>query len=146
MLKAKIVDGTSLATAVLLNHIPKETESVLLVGRVSKLAFSLCLALSHKAIKVSNELCYSFSLGNALNPVKFLFFFLPFWTLFKFIYSFWVNRVAGRGASQRKIQNFEAKNANWAAKFFGFTSVLSKQGSICFQSPLSFSSLVYLRD
>ncbi|XP_042422212.1 very-long-chain aldehyde decarbonylase GL1-6-like [Zingiber officinale] len=52
MLKAKIVDGTSLATAVLLNHIPKETESVLLAGRVSKLALSLCLALSHKGIEV----------------------------------------------------------------------------------------------
>ncbi|XP_042453335.1 very-long-chain aldehyde decarbonylase GL1-6-like [Zingiber officinale] len=52
MLKAKIVDGTSLATAVLLNRIPEETESVLLVGRVSKLALSLCLALSHKGIKV----------------------------------------------------------------------------------------------
>ncbi|XP_074577224.1 very-long-chain aldehyde decarbonylase GL1-6-like [Curcuma longa] len=51
MLKVKIVDGTNLATAVLLNHIPEETSSVL-VGRVSKLALSLCLALSRKGIKV----------------------------------------------------------------------------------------------
>lgn len=80
MLKAKIVDGTSLATAVLLNHIPEETESVLLVGRVSKLALSLCLALSCKGIEVSStESCHSFiHLENALNPIKFLPLFSPF--------------------------------------------------------------------
>ncbi|KAJ8498668.1 hypothetical protein OPV22_009220 [Ensete ventricosum] len=52
-LKVRIVDGTSLAVAVVLNSIPKGTQSVLLlVGNVSKMALSLCLALCQIDIQV----------------------------------------------------------------------------------------------
>ncbi|CAL9148187.1 unnamed protein product, partial [Musa hybrid cultivar] len=55
-LKVRIVDGTSLAVAVVLHSIPKGTQSVLLlVGNVSKMALSLCLALCKVDIQVRNE-------------------------------------------------------------------------------------------
>ena len=55
-LKVRIVDGTSLAVAVVLHSIPKGTQSVLLlVGNVSKMALSLCLALCQVDIQVRNE-------------------------------------------------------------------------------------------
>ncbi|WOK95389.1 protein ECERIFERUM 1-like [Canna indica] len=52
MLKAKIVDGTSLAAAVALQNVPKGTESVLLVGKISKMALCLCLALSQIRVQI----------------------------------------------------------------------------------------------
>lgn len=52
MLRAKIVDGTILAAAVVLNSIPKKAGSVIVVGKLSKVALSLCLALSKKGVKV----------------------------------------------------------------------------------------------
>ncbi|CAL9082338.1 unnamed protein product [Musa acuminata var. zebrina] len=52
-LNVRIVDGTSLAVAVVLHSIPKGTHSVLLlVGNVSKMALSLCLALCQIDIQV----------------------------------------------------------------------------------------------
>ncbi|KAJ8498669.1 hypothetical protein OPV22_009221 [Ensete ventricosum] len=55
-LKGRIVDGTSLAVAVVLNSIPKGTQSVLLlVENVSKMALSLCLALCQIDIEVRND-------------------------------------------------------------------------------------------
>ncbi|CAD5191286.1 unnamed protein product [Musa acuminata subsp. malaccensis] len=52
-LKVRIVDGTSLAVAVVLHSIPEGTQSVLLlVGNVSKMALSLCLALCKVDIQV----------------------------------------------------------------------------------------------
>lgn len=55
-LKVRIVDGTSLAVAVVIHSIPKGTQSVLLlVGNVSKMALSLCLALCQIDIQVRNE-------------------------------------------------------------------------------------------
>lgn len=51
-LKIKVVDGSSLAAAIVLNSIPKETTQVLVRGRVSKEACILVQALCEKGIKV----------------------------------------------------------------------------------------------
>ncbi|PON87542.1 Fatty acid hydroxylase [Trema orientale] len=52
-LKIKIVDGSSLAVAVVLNNIPKGTKQVLLRGKVTKVATAIALALCQKGIKVA---------------------------------------------------------------------------------------------
>ncbi|KAK6235187.1 hypothetical protein SCA6_010524 [Theobroma cacao] len=51
-LKIKVVDGSSLAAAIVLNCIPKETTQVLLRGRISKDACLLVQALCQKDIQV----------------------------------------------------------------------------------------------
>ncbi|XP_073011599.1 very-long-chain aldehyde decarbonylase GL1-6-like [Typha latifolia] len=51
-LKIKIVDGTSLAVAVLLHSIPEYTKSVLLAGNFTKTAYFLTLALCQKEVQV----------------------------------------------------------------------------------------------
>ncbi|MBA0811283.1 hypothetical protein Gohar_003202 [Gossypium harknessii] len=51
-LKVKLVDGSSLAVAVLLNSIPKETTQVLLRGNLTKVAFAVTFALCQKGIQV----------------------------------------------------------------------------------------------
>ncbi|EOY33461.1 CER1 protein isoform 1 [Theobroma cacao] len=51
-LKIKVVDGSSLAAAIVLNCIPKETTQVLLRGRISKDACLLVQALCQKGIQV----------------------------------------------------------------------------------------------
>ncbi|KAK6804243.1 hypothetical protein RDI58_002027 [Solanum bulbocastanum] len=51
-LKVKVVDGSSLAVAVVLNSIPKGTSQVVLRGRFSKVANSIALALSQGGIQV----------------------------------------------------------------------------------------------
>lgn len=48
----KVVDGSSLAVAVVLNTIPKQTTQVLLAGTFSKVASSLALALCQRGIQV----------------------------------------------------------------------------------------------
>ncbi|KAI3743889.1 hypothetical protein L1987_56956 [Smallanthus sonchifolius] len=52
-LKVKLVDGTSLAVAVVLNSIPKGTTEVVFRGNLNKVAYCLALALCHKGIKVA---------------------------------------------------------------------------------------------
>ncbi|XP_042026912.1 very-long-chain aldehyde decarbonylase CER1-like [Salvia splendens] len=52
-LKTKIVDGSSLAVAIVLNNIPKGTTQVLFRGALSKLAFAIVSALSHRAIQIA---------------------------------------------------------------------------------------------
>lgn len=52
-LKIKVVEGSSLAAAIVLNSIPKETTQVLLRGRVSKDVYVLVQALCQKGIKVN---------------------------------------------------------------------------------------------
>ncbi|KAL7606598.1 hypothetical protein Lser_V15G15907 [Lactuca serriola] len=52
-LKVKLVDGSSLAVAVVLNSIPKGTTQVVIRGNFNKVAYSLVLALCHKGIQVS---------------------------------------------------------------------------------------------
>ncbi|ONK79556.1 uncharacterized protein A4U43_C01F7580 [Asparagus officinalis] len=51
-IKIKIVDGTSLAAAVVLNKIPQKPENVLITGNLSKMAYVLTLSLCQKGIKV----------------------------------------------------------------------------------------------
>ncbi|KAI3498371.1 hypothetical protein L1887_34144 [Cichorium endivia] len=52
-LKVKLVDGSSLAVAVVLNSIPKGTSQVVFRGNFDKVAYALALALCHKGIKVA---------------------------------------------------------------------------------------------
>ncbi|XP_047969214.1 very-long-chain aldehyde decarbonylase CER1-like [Salvia hispanica] len=52
-LKTKVVDGSSLAVAIVLNNIPKGTTQVLFRGALSKLAFAIVSALSHRGIQVA---------------------------------------------------------------------------------------------
>ncbi|KAL9228797.1 hypothetical protein vseg_004337 [Gypsophila vaccaria] len=52
-LNVKVVDGSSLAVAVVLNSIPKDTTQVVFRGRFSKVAYSIVSALCHKGVKVA---------------------------------------------------------------------------------------------
>lgn len=58
-LKVKLVDGSSLAVAVVLNSIPKGTTQVVIRGNFNKVAYSLVLALCHKGIQVISLLISS---------------------------------------------------------------------------------------
>ena len=51
-LKIKVVDGSSLAVAVVLNSIPKGTTQVLFRGKLSKVAYFTAIALCQKGIQV----------------------------------------------------------------------------------------------
>ncbi|OMO90152.1 hypothetical protein COLO4_19320 [Corchorus olitorius] len=52
-LKVKLVDGSSLATAAVLNTIPKGTTQVLLRGNLTKVAYAVAFALCQKGIQVA---------------------------------------------------------------------------------------------
>ncbi|GMJ14511.1 ECERIFERUM 22, ECERIFERUM 1 [Hibiscus trionum] len=52
-LKVKLVDGSSLAVAVLLNSIPKGTTQLLLRGKLTKVAVAVAFALCQKGIQVA---------------------------------------------------------------------------------------------
>lgn len=52
-LKIKVVDGSSLAVAIVVNSIPKETTQVLFRGNLTKVAYSIAFALCEKGIKVA---------------------------------------------------------------------------------------------
>ena len=59
-LKVKLVDGSSLAVAVLLNSIPKGTTQVLLRGNLTKVAYAVAFALCQKGIQVlGHPIAYS---------------------------------------------------------------------------------------
>jgi aldehyde decarbonylase len=51
-LKIKVVDGSSLAAAIVVNNIPKGTNEVLLRGKFDKVALAIVNALCKKNIKV----------------------------------------------------------------------------------------------
>jgi aldehyde decarbonylase len=51
-LKIKVVDGSSLAVAVVLNSIPKGTTQVLLTGKLTKVAYALAFSLCQRNIQV----------------------------------------------------------------------------------------------
>ena len=51
-LKTKVVDGSGLAAAVVLNSIPKGTREVLFRGAPSKVAYALVFALWRQGIQV----------------------------------------------------------------------------------------------
>ncbi|KAL3516749.1 hypothetical protein ACH5RR_023651 [Cinchona calisaya] len=50
-LKVKLVDGSSLAVAIVLNSIPKRTSKVVLGGNLSKIGYSIALALCQGGIQ-----------------------------------------------------------------------------------------------
>lgn len=52
-LNVKVVDGSSLAVAVVLNSIPKGTTEVVLRGKLTKVAYTLAFTLCQKGIRVS---------------------------------------------------------------------------------------------
>ncbi|AES81238.1 fatty acid hydroxylase superfamily protein [Medicago truncatula] len=52
-LKIKVVDGSSLAAATVLNNIPKGTNQVLLRGKFNKVAFAIANALCRKNVQVA---------------------------------------------------------------------------------------------
>ncbi|XVF68277.1 hypothetical protein PTKIN_Ptkin10aG0192000 [Pterospermum kingtungense] len=54
-LKIRLVDGSSLAAAVVINSIPKETNQVLLKGKVSKVSYVIALALCQKGIQACGD-------------------------------------------------------------------------------------------
>jgi aldehyde decarbonylase len=51
-MKIKIVDGTGLAAALVLNSIPEGTKRVLLIGKLNKLSYYLSLVLCQRKIQV----------------------------------------------------------------------------------------------
>ncbi|XP_044491444.1 very-long-chain aldehyde decarbonylase CER1-like [Mangifera indica] len=51
-LKIKVVDGSTLAVAVVVNSIPKETTQVILRGNLTKVAYAVAFALCQRGIKV----------------------------------------------------------------------------------------------
>jgi len=55
-LRLRIVDGSSLAAAVVLNNIPQGTTQVLLKGRLTKVAFATAEALCKKGVQVHSFL------------------------------------------------------------------------------------------
>ncbi|KAK9911244.1 hypothetical protein M0R45_035165 [Rubus argutus] len=52
-LKIKVVDGSSLAVAIILNSIPKGTTQVLLRGKLTKVAIAIAFGLSKRGIQVA---------------------------------------------------------------------------------------------
>ena len=51
-LNVKIVDGSSLAVAVVLNSIPEGTTQVVLRGKLTKVAYALAFTLCQRGIQV----------------------------------------------------------------------------------------------
>ncbi|KAK1583650.1 hypothetical protein Q3G72_025832 [Acer saccharum] len=75
-MKMKVVDGTSLAVAVIVNSIPKGTTQVLLRGKLTKVAYALVFALCQKGLQVvtvredeHEEIDKSFSSKSASNLI-----------------------------------------------------------------------------
>jgi len=56
-LGVRLVDGTSLAAAVVMNSVPQGTDQVVLAGNISKVARAVAAALCRKNIKVRNKNC-----------------------------------------------------------------------------------------
>jgi hypothetical protein len=54
-LGVKLVDGSSLAAAVVVNSIPQGTDQVVLAGNISKVARAVAAALCKKNIKVGSK-------------------------------------------------------------------------------------------
>lgn len=52
-LKVKLVDGSSLAVAIVLNSIPKGTTQVAIKGHLSKVSNSIAIALCRRGVQVS---------------------------------------------------------------------------------------------
>lgn len=59
-LKMRVVDGSSLAVAIVLNSIPKGTTQVLFRGNLNKVAYSIALALCQRGIQVNTSSEYEY--------------------------------------------------------------------------------------
>lgn len=77
-LKIKIVDGSSLVVAIVLNSIPKEESQVLLCGRLDKVSYAIANALCERGTKVclislniSSLLCF-FNLLASITRARYL--------------------------------------------------------------------------
>lgn len=57
-LKMKIVDGSSLVVAIVLNTIPEHTTQVLLCGTLSKVSYAIASALCQRGVKVCNSVIF----------------------------------------------------------------------------------------
>ncbi|XP_068653701.1 very-long-chain aldehyde decarbonylase GL1-5-like [Aristolochia californica] len=70
-LNVRIVDGTTLAAALVINSIPQGTKEVLMRGRVSKVSCAVAVALSQKGIQVNTVRRDEFEKLKLLMPAKF---------------------------------------------------------------------------
>ena len=52
-LKVKVIDGSSLATAIVLNSIPNGTTQVLLRGKLTKVAYTIAFTLCQQGVQVN---------------------------------------------------------------------------------------------
>lgn len=71
-LKIKIVDGSSLVVAIVLNSIPKEASQVLLCGKPNKVSYAITSALCERGTKVRQFYLRKLSRQNV--NVKSLYF------------------------------------------------------------------------
>lgn len=54
-LKVRVVDGSRLAAAVVINSVPKTTTNVVMTGNLTKVAYSIASALCQRGVQV---LCF----------------------------------------------------------------------------------------
>ncbi|CAN8296016.1 unnamed protein product [Cochlearia groenlandica] len=52
-LKVRVVDGSRLAAAIVINSVPKETTHVVITGIITKVAYAIAFALCRRGVKVS---------------------------------------------------------------------------------------------
>lgn len=82
-LKIKVVDGSSLAIAIILNNIPEGTTQVLFRGKFSKVAYFTALALLQKGIQVRISLACMHAVTENCHYTIHLFHPSTFWFVFK---------------------------------------------------------------
>lgn len=51
-LKVRVVDGSRLATAVVINSLPKATTNVVMTGNLTKVAYTIAYALCQRGVQV----------------------------------------------------------------------------------------------
>ncbi|KAL5990365.1 hypothetical protein ACLOJK_011265 [Asimina triloba] len=71
-LKVKIVDGSSLAAAAVLNNIPQDTSRVLLRGKLTKTGYAVALALCQKGIQLISPYSKTENTSPKLNNTRAL--------------------------------------------------------------------------
>jgi len=57
-MKVRLVDGSRLAAAVVINSVPKATTSVVMTGNLTKVAYTIASALCQRGVQV---LCFPFA-------------------------------------------------------------------------------------
>ncbi|KAI3444860.1 hypothetical protein Pfo_001525 [Paulownia fortunei] len=71
-LNTKVVDGSSLAVAVVLNSIPRGTNEILFRGSLSKIAFAIVSALASRVFRLLRFFPFSISLITSSNKLDFI--------------------------------------------------------------------------